>query len=183
MDFTKFAATFTVAGSILLTLSAGAAPATSGNAAPFGLEIGKATIADVKKLVPKHGDAGINNYSHGPQWETNGGEFDVEGLKHVTYIFDSSNVLVGVVLNFPKDPVGMMKTLTGKYKLISSRIDTFMNNGSARYEKGDSYIDINAPHMSFDMEVTYATKTLMNAFNKTVSDEAARKAERKKQAL
>jgi hypothetical protein len=65
---------------MLLSLFANAAPVKPGNAAPFGLELGKATIADVKKLAPSYDDVGTNDYSKGPQWETDGREIDIEGL-------------------------------------------------------------------------------------------------------
>jgi hypothetical protein len=143
--------------------------ATPGNAAPLGLELGKSTSADVASMAPKHEDAGMNAYSKGPQWNTDGTEAGVDGVKGISYLFDRSNVLVGVIVRFPKDPKGMMKILSAKYRLVSNKVDTFMNYGTARYQKGDSYIDIHAPHLSFDMTVTYTTKGLMASFTNDVA--------------
>lgn len=183
MSISKYVARAILFGSILVAPFVMGAPAVPANAAPFGLELGKATTVDVQKFAPKHDSTGMNDYSHGPQWETDGRESDIDGLTHVTYIFDQSNVLVAVIMEFPKEPVGMMKVLGAKYKLVSNRVNTFMNNGDARYEKGDSYIDIDAPHMSFEMHVIYATKGLMKAFGQTVSNDAARKNARKAQSM
>lgn len=60
-----------------------------------------------------------------------------------------------------KSPVTVYKTLSGKYKTVSNKIDSFMNYGSARLVKGDSFIEIDAPHLSLSMEVRYLTKAFM----------------------
>ncbi|MEW6022513.1 MAG: hypothetical protein AB1807_10270 [Pseudomonadota bacterium] len=183
MNILKLLQQVIVTGAMLLAAPAFAHAAAATNAAPLGLEIGKATAADVARLVPKPERAGTNRYSGGAQWQTDGNEAGLEGLKRVDYLFDRSNVLVAVEMTFSKNPKGMMKLFSGKYKLVSNKVDDFMNYGSARYEKGDTYIDINAPHMSFDMTVTYATKALMKSFKQTVSDTEQEKKNKAQQAL
>lgn len=160
-----------------------AAPAQSGNAAPFGLELGVANYSQVKKSITDVTDSGTNTYSGGRMLQANGEGLEVEGLKGVVFIFDKSDVLVGAVLTMAKDPKGMTKVLAGKYRQVSNNVDTLMNYGSARFEKGDSLIEINAPHLSFEMTVTYTTKALKAAFSKAVNDEAATKQKKKVNAL
>lgn len=155
----------------------------TGNAAPFGLELGNATYAQVKKAVSSATDAGTNAYSGGRMLRSDGSDLDVDGLQNVVFIFDKSDVLVGAVFTMNKDPKNMFKLLSTKYKVVSNHIDTFMNNGTARLEKGNSFIDIDAPHMSFEMKVSYVTKTLNAAFNKSVNDEASEKQKKKVNAL
>ncbi len=183
MNILKLLQQAIVTGAMLLAAPTFAHATAPTNAAPLGLEIGKATTADVARLAPKPERTGTNRYSGGAQWRTDGSEAGLEGLKRVDYLFDRSNVLVAVEMTFSKNPKGMMKLFSGKYKLVSNKVDDFMNYGSARYEKGDTYIDINAPHMSFDMTVTYATKALMKSFKQTVSDTEQEKKNRAQQAL
>ncbi len=114
---------------------------------------------------------------------TDGSALGVEGVQSVLFIFDKSDVLAGVLVTMPKDPVGIFKTLSTKYKVVSNRIDSFMKYGSARLEKGASVVDIDAPHLSFSMEVRYMTKSFVAAHNRIVQEEAAAKERKKASAL
>lgn len=158
------------------TVNATQAPAI--NAAPLGLELGKATVADVKARIPNAADVGQNKYSKGKQMSASGNGLDVEGLKQVVLVFDKSEVLVAVEMNMNKDAKGTGTILASKYKLVQNDIDSFMNYGYARFEKGDSFIDLNAQHLSFDMTVTYGTKTFMSILAKSRNDDVKSKTEK-----
>lgn len=134
------------------------------NAAPLGLEIGFANLAGVKnKLGGITGleGAGTNEYSGGPMLCSSGEGLGVDGLSQLLLIFDKDNVLVGVVMTLPKAPKDVLQKLSEKYQVVDNRIDAFMNNGYARLGKGGSLIEIDAPHLSFTMEVRYLTQKLM----------------------
>ncbi len=136
----------------------------SANAAPLGLEIGFANLAGVKhKLggMTNLESVGTNEYSEGPMLRSSGEGLGVDGLSQLLLIFDKDNVLVGVVMTLPKAPKDVLQKLSEKYQVVDNRIDAFMNNGYARLGKGESLIEIDAPHLSFTMEVRYLTQKLM----------------------
>jgi hypothetical protein len=137
------------------------------NAAPLGLEIGYANVEGVKTTIGSTAALqknGTNQFSGGPMLVSDGAGLGVDGLSHLNLIFDKSNVLVGMVMTLPKAPGDMLKKLSTKYSVVNNRIDSFMDYGYARLAKGDSLVEIDAPHLSFTMEVRYLTKQLMADF-------------------
>ena len=156
------------------------------NASPFGLEVGVATLSQVQKQI---GDktpltpTGINKYSAGKMFEIDGSGLTVEGVNAVTFIFDQAELLVGVIVSMPKNPKSLVKTFSGKYKVINNKVDNFMNYGTAQFSKGDTVIEIDAPHLSFAMEVRYMSKRLRDAFMQQCHAETAAKQKRKADSL
>jgi len=168
------------------TIAASASRQQPQNAAPLGLELGYANLASVKEIIgnqTKLVDAGNNLYSNGPMLESNGKGLDVDGLSSVLFIFDNNQILVGVVMTFPKNPKATYATLAKKYKPVMNKIDNFMNNGYARLSKGDSFIELDAPHLSFEMEVRYLTKKLMADFKQKSAGNEAKKKQKKADQL
>ena len=156
------------------------------NASPLGLEVGVATLSQVQKQIGSQTELnsiGTNKYSGGKMLEADAGGLNVDGVKNVIFIFDPSDVLVGVLVTMPKDPKSLVAMFSSKYKLVNNRVDNFMNNGTAQFTKGDTVIDIDAPHLSFDMEVRYLSKRLREAFMKQSDAEAASKQKRKADSL
>ena len=160
--------------------------AAGNNAAPFGVELGVATMEQVKATLGtdvKVTNAGPNKFTEGQMLDVLGPDLNVEGVQGVRFVFDKSDVLAGVIVVMDKDPNGLVKSLGAKYKLKKNNINKFMNNGSATFEKGDSVILVDAPHMSFTMEVDYLTKSMYALYNRTTANEAAQKQKRKETAL
>lgn len=156
------------------------------NASPLGLEVGVTTLAQVQKQIGgqvRLQSMGTNKYSGGKMLEADGAGLNVDGVKNATFIFDTSDVLVGVLVTMPKDPKSLVNTFSGKYKLVSNKVDSFMNYGSAQFSKGDTVIDIDAPHLSFDMEVRYLSKRLRDAFMQQSNAETTAKQKRKAGSL
>ena len=160
--------------------------AAGNNAAPFGVELGVATMTQVKATLGadvKMTDAGPNKFTGGPMLDVLGPDLNVDGVQGARFVFDKSNVLAGVIVVMDKDPNGVVKSLGAKYKLKKNNINKFMNNGSATFEKGDSVILLDAPHMSFTMENDDLTKSMHALYNRTTADEAAQKQKRKETTL
>ncbi len=150
--------------------------------APFGLEVGKATISDAKKLY-KISEDGTNKYSNGPMYSVPTSQIDFDGLNELTLIFDNSNVLVGVLAILPKHQFkSMHQSLSGKYKVVSQEIP-FVGNSSAKYVNGNTEITLNAPHLSFDMSMNYLHKELVKAFEAQSKAEAEAKKKAKESML
>ena len=114
-------------------------------------------------------------------FRTDGAGLDVAGLKNVLLIFAPDELLQAVLMTFPKDPKGAFPLLRQKYRVVENHIDGFLNRGTARLEKGDSWIEIDAPHLSFEMEIRYLSKAFQAAYEKRTAererDEQRRKAD------
>lgn len=159
---------------------------TQTNAAPLGLEIGVATIQSAKSHLGSRArlqDAGINRYSGGTMLKAKAEDLGVDGLRDITLIFDKSNVLVGLIMTMDKRPKDTYKTLSIKYSVKENKINTFMDYGYARFSKGNSVIELDAPHMSFDMEVRYLTKGFMSTYTQKTEASAKEAAEKRSNAL
>ncbi|MBI3478770.1 MAG: hypothetical protein HY016_00185 [Nitrosomonadales bacterium] len=157
------------------------AHAYANNAAPFGQELGVATYAQVKQQVGDKSDlsdAGTNKYSGGRMLQGDGRGLGIEGLSKVTFIFDRADKLAGVLMTLPKDSFKpTLKALSAKYKLVDSEVP-FVGNASAKLKQGDSVIELDAPHLSFEMKVLYLTNGLKQAFQQQSSNERVTKEKR-----
>jgi hypothetical protein len=102
------------------------------NAAPLGVEIGFANVQGLKEKVgsvTSLKEKGINSYSGGTMFESNGEGLGVEGLSNVLFIFDKNSVLAGVIMTLPKGAKDTFATLSKKYQTVDNKIDDFMNYG------------------------------------------------------
>lgn len=158
---------------------------TAVNPTPLGFELDYANIEGVRsKLsgIAELEDMGTMEISKGPLLMAKNSDLGIEGLKSAGFIFDESGTLEGIVLTFPRGPQHRRATaelaaqLGKKYRLISKDFDSFMDFGRFRFEQGDSWIEIDSPHLSFEMTATYATKELFLAVEaeSSASDKAAR---------
>lgn len=128
---------------------------------PFGLEIGKATIKDAKAKYSAQ-KTGINKYSGGEMYDLSGIDFD--GLQKATVIFSTDGKLLAVLTTLPKSKFdSLLSGLSSKYQLVSKNIP-FVGNKSAKLVDGNTEITLDAPHMSFQMEMNYSNKDLWKSY-------------------
>lgn len=142
--------------------------------APFGLQIGKATVADVKsKYSMKH--IGMNKYSNGAMYELDATELPLEGLQSSTIVLGSNGKIEAVLCTLSKDKFDyLFGTLKKKYKLVNSSIP-FVGDKYAKFIDGNTEIILNAPHMSFEMDMNYVDKNLMKKFKQQTANEQQQK--------
>lgn len=143
--------------------------------APFGLEIGKATIKEVKSKYSAK-SVGTNKYSEGDMYDLDVSQISFEGLQSVRVIFSVEGKLLGVVCTFPKSKFNaLFDSLKDKYKLVSSDIP-FVGDASAKFVSGNTDIMLKAPHLSFEMEMNYIHKDLWKAYkNQSQKEEQHKK--------
>jgi hypothetical protein len=157
----------------LLLLLAASGTAAAGNAAPLGVELGVATYDQVKTQIGKLTDltdAGANKFSGGKVLASTGHGLDVDGLVRVLFIFDKSDVLQGVVMTLEHNFKATFDLLKRKYKLVSKQTP-LPGYGQARFAQGASVITLEAPHMSFEMTLSYLSKPLVDAYRSRSADE------------
>lgn len=145
----------------------------------LGAEIGVTTLEQLKLELSKKTkveDRGNNKYSGGAMLKTDGASYEIEGLATVLYIFDQQKKLAAVIMDMDKERFNtVFQFLNGKYKVVAQQ-RPFVGNQSARFKPADAYIDMDAPHMGFNMEVRYIRNDLMQKFNtKSDADAAAKK--------
>ena len=139
---------------------------------PFGLEIGKATIKEVasKYSVQK---TGINKYSGGEMYELSGVKFD--GLQNVTAIFSKDGKLLALLATLPQNKFDyLFNSLSDKYQLVSKNIP-FVGDKSVKMVDGNTEITLEAPHMSFQMQMNYINKDLLKSYKLQSNDEEQQK--------
>ena len=142
--------------------------------APFGLEIGNATIEDVKqKYNAKR--TGINKYSNGEMYDLDVSRIELDGLQSATVIFSQDGKLLAVLTTLTKKKFDyLFDSLSRKYSLISKRIP-FVGSKSARFVDGNTEITLYAPHLSFQMKMSYINMELQKQFESQSDEEQQRK--------
>ncbi len=157
-------------------------PATK-NADPFGLELAVATLAQTRaKYGSELSDAGTNAINGGRMLKATNPSVGPEGLQDALLVFDKEERLVAVQMTLPKHgnagPVTEMANQLRKKYAEQSRNIPSVGNAMVRFERGNSVILLEAPHMSFAFTVTYLTKDFQNAL-KTAEAEKAKAKERR----
>lgn len=141
-------------------------------------EIGVTTADQAKQELVKKTkveDSGTNKFSGGPMLKTKGTSYEIDGLNEVLYIFDEKKVLAGVVMHMNKARFdSIFQFLSSKYK-VASQQRPFVGNQFARFKPSDAFIEMDAPHLGFTMEVRYIRNDLMQKFNEQSEAEAAAK--------
>lgn len=156
------------------------------NAAPLGLEIGYANLAGVKQKiggVTSLSESGVSDVTGGKIFSSDGQGLGVDGLTKFVAVFDKADVLVAVVMSMPKDVNSTYSKLAEKYKPVSTNIDSFMGYGSAKLAKGDSFVILEAPHLSFAMDVVYATKDFLATSERNAAEAQAKNEKEQKDKL
>jgi hypothetical protein len=127
--------------------------------APFGLEIGKANIADAEKMysIEKSGNA---EYHKGVVYKVAVNQVDFEGLKELTLVFNENDILSVVIATLPKTQFkSLHQSLSKKYKVVRQEIP-FVGDSYTEYVNGSTNISLDAPHLSFDMSMIYMNKEM-----------------------
>lgn len=156
------------------------------NAAPFGQELGVAKCQDsIKDLSSKVNfeSAGVNKYSQGAMYSGNTDGLGLEGAKTILLICDKNNTLAAIQLMINKDYFDKYrKMLKSKYKQ-TQLINPFVGTKSAKYSQGNSSVLLHAPHMSFDMSLTYATNQFIKSFDQINKQENLNKEKSQRNSL
>lgn len=171
---------------LLVVLLAGTAAASQPVQA-LGFTIGKATLAQVKTGLAQRGiraEESTNAWSNGPQLEAHD-TFGIDGVKSASFIFEPDGTLAAIDVDIAKSEDlqnqrfdGLVKMLSKKYTL-DSKVRPFVGDARARFHSGPVQIELEAPHMSFDMDLTYASSAFLNTMH---AKQARQKQEQKAQA-
>lgn len=150
----------------------GANAAFAEPATPFGLVPGKTTLAEVQTGIAERTtlrQAGVSAVVGGPILKGDGAGLEFPDLQGISLIFDETNVLQYVQLTLPKGGLGnpmfvrMDGQLSKKYRR-TRHVAPFVGNQSAVYQSDNVEIQLDAPHLSFELTVAYLTPVFKKAF-------------------
>lgn len=147
---------------LLISLAAAvAAPFAHAELSAFGFTLGKTTYAEVQSRGQA---AGTNRYSGGPMLTLSPGEVTLEGLQSFLLIFDPEQRLAAMVLTIGKHRFDSVhELLRGRYAVREARVP-FVGNRYVRYGATGSTIELDAPHLSFEMTLLYQRDDFVKAF-------------------
>ncbi len=144
----------------------------------LGVEVGTSTVEQVKAQagkVTRVTDAGMNKWSAGPMLRSNGNGYGIDGLSEVLYIFDKTGVLAAVVMTLGKDRFDeILGFVSGKYKTVSKQVP-FVGDKYVRLKAKGVTIELDAPHLSFQMEARYLRDDFLQRFNASSDAETQEK--------
>ena len=159
---------------IIASLLIVAATAVFADPAPFGLEIGKATVADAEKMYSIE-KIGINEFFNGTVYRVAVNQIDFEGLKELRLVFNKKGALSIVHATLPKSQFkSIHHSLSKKYKVVKQEIP-FVGDSFVQYVNGSTKILLNAPHLSFDMTMQYFNKEMFAAIDAKLKEDATAK--------
>ena len=141
----------------------------------LGFELGTSTQQHVKAKLGKKteiSNPATNKFSGGLQFTTSGAGYDIEGLSSVVYIFDKEQRLSAVLMEISKGRFDeIFNVLAGKYKLTRQQ-RPFVGNKFGGFKAEGVTIELDAPHLSFEMHVSYIRDDLYNRFRSQSAQEA-----------
>lgn len=147
------------------------------NPAPFGLQIGQASIKDMQAKYSAD-YSGINKYSMGKMFSLPVAKLGVKGLTEATAIFDKNEKLVAVLMTLPKHRFdSMYASLKSKYRVKSKQIP-FVGDKKVIFKDGSTEITASAPHLSFKMSLNYINDDFYKSYLKASKAEQNREKQR-----
>lgn len=153
---------------------------------PFGTVIGKSSLADVRNKVAQSAQlepAGTSSWNGGPIYTAPGQAFPLDGLKNVVFVFDTQDTLAAVELTLDKFRYPEIKRMLAKQYPLKSDQAPFVGNQHASFRQGTVIIDAQAPHMSFEMTVTYAHRAFNDAMKAGLKAQESARRQREESAL
>lgn len=141
----------------------------------FGLTLGASSEAEMNaQYQVEH--LGVNRYSDGNSYRIPAHQVAFDGLKELTAIFDEQGTLTALLATFHKNRFDYLNQVIGeKYHRVSQQIP-FVGNKKATFRDGGSDIIIDAPHMSFELTLSYLRDEFNTTFNqRTQQDQRQRR--------
>lgn len=98
------------------------------------------------------------------------GGFQLAGLQQSQFVFSADGILQGVVLTLPKDRWRDVTAALSERYSTERRVEPFVGSRSAQYRGAGGRVIAEAPHLSFEMTVVYATDWLLEQSAKRAAE-------------
>lgn len=141
----------------------------------FGMTLGKTTLDEFMKEYPSAVKKGISDWTDGEIYSVPVNDLNFEGVKADHVIFTQDGKLTAITIDIDKERFNKIHgMLSKKYKVTDKEIP-FVGNKFVRCKSGDDVIELEAPHLSFEMNLLYAERKFMNAYSKKKSEKDSKK--------
>jgi len=162
---------------IFIALAMLAAAGAHAGAKVVGVEIGVSTVEQVRQVAAAAGkvqNMGTNELTKGVMFGVTNPDVGIEGVSAILFVFDQAGKLVGVGMRLPSmksmqdlekkrfDEMDAM--LAEKYKR-TKKVRPFVGDRFARYSAPDTVIELDAPHLSNEMNLSYRTPAFVQLEN------------------
>ncbi|HII1839617.1 hypothetical protein [Escherichia coli] len=139
----------------------------------FGMTLGETTLKEFKKEYPSAVDEGISEWSGGSIFSVPAQALDFDGVKRSYVIFTKDEKVTAIIIELNNKLFDRIHGMLSKKYKVSKKNIPFVGNKFVRYKNGDDTIELDAPHMSFDMTLYYAEKNFMDQYKekKQIMDE------------
>lgn len=149
----------------------------------LGWTLQTSTVEQLRQAYPEADHRGTNRFSDGPMFSVPTSRFDLMGLESTLFIFDDGNRLAAIILTMSKSRFNAIHdTLKDKYPVRASQIP-FVGNSYVRYGAPGATIELDAPHLSFSMDLRYQRDDFVARFKQRVNEDEAARQRREKDQL
>lgn len=157
------------------------APQPLPNAAPFGWELGVATLQDVAQTVEmEHMGPASGGGAH---YRLSVSQLDMTDLTTADAYFAADGTLVGVATTYRKRQFNaLLGVLRDKYEVIHEDVP-FVGDALVRFEAGNAMIVLRSPHMNLRTYLQYWTRPAYATATAVAAAEAAAEAARVRDRL
>ena len=149
---------------------------------PFGLDIGNATLDDIKKSH-KGKVTGVSRWTDGPIYTLDVEAIEFSGLLEALAIFNEDKLLIGLGLQFRKDRFDAINKMFAEDLELQTSNIPFVGDKYVAYKDNDITVELRSPHMSFQMDVFYETSEMRALYEAKKAANKLREAEQDKQSL
>ncbi len=160
--------------------SRNASAANQYNAEPLGFKLGVTPLTVIQQKDDEMQEDGYSKWTNGKKFTSKGTVHNIEGAQSIVYIFNKEDLLDVVIINMHKDYFYKVNSyLKSKYKLLSATLPP-VGDKHTKYKQGNSIIQLDAPHLSFEMEVIYKTDSFDTALKTKILSETINKTSEQK---
>lgn len=150
---------------------------------PFGVTIKKTTEEELKQKYSSLSYIGINKYTGGKMYDVKPDQVEFEGIKSLTFILSFNNKVLAVIADIDKEKYyKLFDMLSSKYKLIFKN-DAFVGDKAAVFVDDNTKIYLAAPHLGFDLKMSYIHKDMDANIDRESLEEEKKKNEQESAKL
>ena len=150
---------------------------------PFGLVLGQSSPSVLADRFPSASHRGISTWTRGALYQVPGSELPLQGAKHAVFVFDLDEQLDAAFITIEKRRFHeVMRLLDGQYRRLSASVP-HVGNRHVKWEADDIVIELDAPHLSFEMELQYQTKQFLEQFERGQAEQREQQRQREAEQL